>query len=272
MNTPESLNGMVSDLIRRGLPSEYAQRAAAEFADHHRDLVEELQAAGFSESQAQTEASHRLGDTRTLVKKTTRGYQQRFWCARWPLITFLLAPLPTFIAVWLISGYSILGVIKLLGLLGCVETNQHSSGIGSPAVRVMQFAFVVWSLLVLPAIVTFVFARLAKRASLSWCWIAVVACIVGVSVGTIQFERLSTARHFPTIHNSTGKPVPEHVYTLVVPLFEPNYWSGRSMFRWYTHGVLQPFQLLLPAIVGAMVLLRCQQLSRRRVRLHLADC
>src|ERR1700755_1093009 len=105
MNTPESLNGMLPDLIRRGLPSEYAQRAAAEFADHHHDLVEELQATGFSESQAQTEAS-----------------QGRFWSARWPLITFLLAPIPTFIAVWLASGYSILGVIQLLQLTGCAET------------------------------------------------------------------------------------------------------------------------------------------------------
>src|SRR4051812_19847557 len=119
MNTPESLSDMVSDLIRRGLPVDYSERAAAEFTDHYRDLVEELQASGWSESQASVEASQRLGDPRTLAKKTVREYQRRYLCARWPLITFIVAPIPTILAAWLATGYSILGVIKVLGLLGC---------------------------------------------------------------------------------------------------------------------------------------------------------
>ena len=120
MNTPESLNGMVSDLIRRGLPADYATRAAAEFSDHHRDLVEELQASGLSESQATTEASHRLGDSRTLVKKTVREYQRRFWCGRWPLLMFLFGPIPVadccVVRDW--SHLVWLGVVALLTWLG----------------------------------------------------------------------------------------------------------------------------------------------------------
>ena len=42
--TPAPLESIASDLVRRGLPVEYAQRAAAELADHHGDLVAELRA------------------------------------------------------------------------------------------------------------------------------------------------------------------------------------------------------------------------------------
>ena len=272
MNKPDVLSGMVPELIRRGLPVEYAQRAASEFADHYRDLAEELQATGLSESQASTEASRRLGDPRSLAKKTVREYQRRYWCARWPLITFLLAPIPTVIIGWLATAYSILGVIKVLGLLGCAEVNEHTSDITSPAVRTLLFAFVAWSLLAIPAIVTFGFARLAKRSALHWRWVAITACIVGISVGTVRFERVADGKNFRTVYDSDAKPLPKNQYIASVPLFEPSFWNGRSLCRWYTHGLLQPFQLLLPSMIGAMVLLRRNQLSRRDGRLHLADC
>src|SRR5262245_40244470 len=104
MNTPESLNGMISELVRRGLPSAYAQRSVAEFADHYRDLVEELQAAGCSEADACAEASRRLGDSHTLIRKTVHAYRRRSWLARWPLVTFLLAPIPALIATWFVCA------------------------------------------------------------------------------------------------------------------------------------------------------------------------
>ena len=83
MNKPESLSGMVSELIRRGLPAAYAERAVAELVDHRQDLLEELKATGISESQADTETVERLGSPRMLVKKTVREYQRRYWCGRW---------------------------------------------------------------------------------------------------------------------------------------------------------------------------------------------
>jgi hypothetical protein len=201
-----------------------------------------------------------------------REFQRRYWCARRPLITFLVAPIPTVIAAWIATGYSILGVIKVLGLLGCAEVNEHTSDVTSPAVRALLFAFVVWCLLAIPAIVTFIFARLAKRAALQWRWVAITACIVGISVGTVRFERVAEGKNFRTAYDSAGKPLPKNQYIVSVPLFEPSFWCGRSLFRWYTHGLLQPFQLLLPSMVCATVLLRGRQLSLRAMRLQLADC
>ena len=63
--------------------------------------------AGLDEVAASTEAVRRLGDSRTLVKKTVREYQRRFWCGRWPLLTFLLGPIVfavlSFVAIVLLA-------------------------------------------------------------------------------------------------------------------------------------------------------------------------
>ena len=119
MNTPDALNELYAQLVRRGLPAEYARRAAAELVDHLRDLLDELQAVGMSESQAAAEASHRLGDSRTLVKKTVREYQRRYWCGRWPLITFLLGPIPVLVFTWVVFcfvAFCLLWPLDKLGL------------------------------------------------------------------------------------------------------------------------------------------------------------
>ena len=54
--TPAPPENIATDLVRRGLPVDYAQRATAELADHHRDLVAELRAVGLDETAASTEA------------------------------------------------------------------------------------------------------------------------------------------------------------------------------------------------------------------------
>ena len=77
MNTQELHDGFQKELIRRGLPADYASSAAAELADHHRDLVGELCNTGMDESAAAREAAQRLGDHRSLVKKSVREFQRR---------------------------------------------------------------------------------------------------------------------------------------------------------------------------------------------------
>ena len=99
MNTQELHDGFQTELVRRGLPADYASGAAAELADHHRDVVEELRATGLDDSAAETEAAQRLGDRRLLVKKAVREFQRRHWCGRWPLLTFFIGPVVLLIAV-----------------------------------------------------------------------------------------------------------------------------------------------------------------------------
>src|SRR5262245_24633402 len=149
-STHEPLEDMVAELIRRGLPADYARRAASELADHHRDLVEEMQAAGWTESYALSEASRRLGEPRKLVKNTVREYQNRYWCGRWPLLTFLLGPIPGLLVVWLITGLTLAGIGWILGL---VIDEAMATAIESVAQYVVGYALKTWLTLVSPVLV-----------------------------------------------------------------------------------------------------------------------
>jgi hypothetical protein len=258
MNKPEVLDGMVSDLIRRGLPADYATRAAAEFADHHRDLVEELQATGLSESQATTEASKRLGNARTLMKKTVREYQRRYWCARWPLVTFLLAPIPLLL---LSSAATMLALF-------CVEWSLEKTGVIGPYAPDGIISWGEWwaeKLMLVsvgfaaPAFTMLALVRLTKRAALDWKWLAVSGCVLGLTVGMNRCQFPEAFMHPTTMD---GKPVPadQPLITLGVPLFAQTW---RGAWKWYTQDLQQICQVLLPLGFAAIVAMRAKRMSQR---------
>lgn len=260
MHKPESLNAMVSQLIRRGLPSEYAQRAAAEFADHHRDLVEELCATGWSESHAATEATNRLGDSRTLVKKTVREYQRRYWCARWPLVTFLLAPIPLLLLSW---------TATMLALF-CMGWSLEKIGVPGPDAPDGIISWGEWwaEKLVLvsvgfaaPAAAMLALVRLAKRAALDWKWLTVSACVLGFTVGMIRCQFPEAFMHPTTMD---GKPLPadQQVMTLGFPLFAQTW---LAIWKWYTHDLQQICQVLLPLGFTAVMVMRAKRMSQQAI-------
>jgi hypothetical protein len=249
MNTPEALIGMVSDLIRRGLPADYAERTAAEFADHYRDLVEELRDSGWSESHAATEATRRLGDSRTLVKKTVREYQRRYLCGRWPLITFLLGPIPllllswiaTMLALWLLEQTGIFGPYAPDGIISWREwwiekLILYSVGFAAPAVT--MFALV----------------RLAKRAALNWKWLVVSACVLGVAVGMMRCQFPGGTMRIESM------PADQPGIALGVPLFAQT-WHG--VWKWYSQDLQQICQVLLPLGLTAIMVMRAKRVSQR---------
>ncbi|HJS06387.1 MAG TPA: hypothetical protein VJ809_01970 [Pirellulales bacterium] len=266
MNMSEALNGLVSDLVRRGLPSDYAERAAAELADHHGDLVDELQRTGWSESQAATEASRRLGDSRTLVKKTVREYQRRYWCARWPLITFLLGPIPmlvlTYAAIVLVL-YIVLTPLEKLGLF----RQTLPDGIITGGEWLMNLLAIALTGFVAPAITMLTLARLAKRAALDWRWLVVSACLLGLTVGMVRCG-FREVRLNPTVD---GKPVlaDQPLVTVGFPLLAPTW---RAAWKWYAYDLQQICQVLLPLLLVAAFSLRAKQLSLRAQRLATGGC
>ncbi|MGD9637418.1 MAG: hypothetical protein AB7U97_29370, partial [Pirellulales bacterium] len=73
--TPVVPEKFATELIRRGLPIDYAQRAAQELAEHRCDVISELELGGMESTTAAQEAARRLGDDRLLVKKTVREFQ-----------------------------------------------------------------------------------------------------------------------------------------------------------------------------------------------------
>lgn len=259
-----SLDEVFTELVRCGLPGDYARRAAAEIADHHRDLIDELEAGGMSGPQAVSEASRRLGEPRTLVKKTVREYQRRFWCVRWPLITFLIAPLPVLFATWIVAALSLKYVSVLYFRWNGLE--EHDL-----ATLWVKYACMITLLIVIPTLVTYAFAKLATRAALGWSWILLAACLVGVFAGTIKWFRAGEGTLNVIYNTQTHQPQSPQPYsfTIAFPLFDHNWWYWSSLRRWYLSNPLQPLQLLLPLAAAGVVLLRSRQLALRTQRLSI---
>lgn len=275
MNTPESLNGLCAKFVRRGLPPDYAQRANAEIADHYSDLMTELQVSGMSASQATTEAEKRLGDERTLVKRTVREYQRRYWCARWPLITFLLAPAPVMIATWFACGWSLWLVVMILSKLGLTPTTDPDTMFIALPVAV-KYATLAGTFLVVPAMVTYFYARLAKRAALGWQWVLLVACVLGLFTSAMKWERIGPGSRITmydrqTMNELEQPPQPDFVLMLGMPIVGES-WTWHAFHRWFLASPLQLCQTLVPAAMAAALLFRWRQLALRADRLTVAGC
>jgi hypothetical protein len=247
MNSPESRREFANELIRRGLPVEYSHRAAEELADHHRDLIEELQALGMNETDAVGAATERLGETKSLVKKTVRAYQRRYWCGRWPTVTFLLAPIPLVFLAWMMKWLLCFIVIAPLQSWGIID--HQPDGIMSfgewALVRGVQIVF----LFLTPAAVLYFLFRLARRAALNNKWVCMSAVLLSLYAGLFFYD-----------FNSKGFVirVPRDQVVCVVGL---PFLSRDGMWKWYTQNPWLMAQALCPLALVAILLWRSKQLA-----------
>jgi len=262
MNTLESLNEVASELIRRGLPADYAQRAAGEIADHRCNLIDELQAAGLSDMQAAAEASRRLGDSQTLIKKTVREYQRRFWCGRWPLVAFVLAPLPLLLLAWFAMSLVLVSIGWPAGIWGLEMGPQD--GILSMKEHVIGGLYKATYSLALPALIMFALVRIARRAAMHWWWVGAAAFMLAIAAVTTRFGFPNAALHATFID---GSPVPADRFMLTIGLLLPA--SSAAGWSWY---LSQLGQILLPMVVAGAMLLRRKQLVLHCQRSNAADC
>jgi hypothetical protein len=186
MSTPNALEGFARQLIKRGLPADYSEHAAAELADHFHDLKSEMSASVFDEVTAPAEALRRLGDPSGLVKKTVREYQRRHWCGRWPLVTFLLAPIPALCVLWLAMAATLAGAGSLCKLLGIALSQVD----GRTSLFERCLIESMWGItfLLSPVIVTALFSRLARRSGLALAWGLVVGVQLMLFVGLTHFD------------------------------------------------------------------------------------
>jgi hypothetical protein len=258
MNNPESLREFTNQLVRRGLPVEYSRRTAEEIGDHHRDLTEELQLAGMGETAAVATANERLGNPKSLVKKTVREFQRRHWCGRWPLLTFFIGPAALLFLGWTSTILFLAGLGKSLEALDTSppDSSQQLSLAGLAVVH----ALVGWCVLILPAIVLFALSRLATRSGLSRYWIVLSALLLGLIAGAIRWgfqEQLNI---------EIATPNDDHPFLLSLP-----YWfffySPKAMFEWYVSSPQQIAQLTGPLMIAAFLIWRIESQQSRQVRL-----
>jgi len=187
MNTVTSAvpETFAAELVRRGLPVDYAERAGTELADHFGDLAAELVASGLDEAAASQEAARRLGPQRMLVKKTVRAYQRRHWCGRWPLVSFVLAPIPAFICAWFVASLVSIQTYKVFGRAG------EWLGIAAPApatIGVLKLILLGGSTAVVaPLALTFLYCRRARRAGCGSQWAALSVLQIAFLAGLLSF-------------------------------------------------------------------------------------
>ncbi len=259
MNTQKLHDGFQTELVRRGLPVEYASGAAAELADHHRDVVDELRATGLDNSAAETEAANRLGDRRSLVKKSVREFQRRHWCGRWPLLTFLLGPIPLLFLIWAATMLVALCILWPLEKMG-LELNAPPDGIISTGERVGLYVAQGLYLFVAPALVMFVLARLIKRSAMGSHWLCLGAGVLAAFVGLFLFDYSDVVR--------VDLPADKVMMVMGLPMFE----SWAATWKWYTHDPLHIVQFLLPLGIAAAMVLRSKQLALRSRRPMIGGC
>ncbi|MCH7752024.1 MAG: hypothetical protein IH898_07715 [Planctomycetes bacterium] len=260
MNTQELHDGFQTELVRRGLPADYASSAAAELADHHRDVAEELRATGLDNSAAETEAVNRLGDRRLLVKKSVREFQRRHWCGRWPLLTFLFGPLVLLIATWvgtyLVLALVVVGVMKLAGI-----EDPSNDGIVSTSEYLIMYGFIGWCVFVMPAAVLLFLSRRASRAGLNWQWVFLAALVLAVHVGTFKCGYVDQFSGNP-VNLETGEPLGADMMMMSIPYFYMSS-SPRSAWAWFASNPQQLCQLLLPLVVAGLVIWRSRHMTHR---------
>ncbi|HEX3601633.1 MAG TPA: hypothetical protein VHU84_15885 [Lacipirellulaceae bacterium] len=262
MNEPEILNGMLNDMVRRGLPTDYAQRAAAEFVEHHQDLADELKASGWTEGDAAVEASRRLGDAQTFITKTVRGYQCRFWCGRWRIATFLLLPIPTLLTLWLATiaawGVCLVLPLKLLNLLG---PEIPPDGVISTGERIVSCLIEAWFLFVLPMVAMYILIRLNRRAALGTRWLILAAGMLALSALIFTCGFPDAAQHARFMD---GRPVPADQFMFTVGMPVPN-----RIFSIATS--IRGARMLLPFAFAGIFYSRQQRVSQASLSL-ISNC
>lgn len=241
---PLEPSALYAELIRRGLPADYARRTAGELDDHRADLLADLRTNRAEDPEGV--ADERLGATRKLARKIAADYQRRSWFGRWPLLSFLLAPPALLIACWaaLIGGVAALSAL-LHWLDGPGMPAEYTAGRNLESAWGFYYtAIVVFSFLV-PVALAWWYGRFALFGAQSRVYLLVACLSFGLMNGLV--------------YHSVW-PDPENAQRAV---------NGFGLMLGYPSAMIQHYakpvqlaQLLAPLLVGGLLLARDER--RRR--------
>lgn len=184
MSALVSLENMADVLVRKGLPTEYAERVAAELSDHRRDVIDEMQAAGHSAAAAAEEADRRIGEPRQVANQLARAYQRRYFCGRWRALTFVVTPLLAVVIAWHVMALAL--VPSSLFAINSADRLGYELSLASQANIKLALGLTAFQAIV-PALLAIAYYRLAIRAGLrnAWAWISVAQ--VAVAAGSMHW-------------------------------------------------------------------------------------
>lgn len=241
---------LYAELIRRGLPADYARRTAEELDDHRADLIADLRADNAADPEAI--ADKRLGETRKLAKRIAGDYRRRSWFGRWPLLSFLIAPIPMLLISW--AGV-LCGVWLFSEAYDLVSPREE--GPLSPTETQVVWFFITGVVGVLffvtPAAIAWCYGGLALRSTQKRAYVLAVCLLIGVANGLV-FHNATLTPEGGSTHGS---------FSAGVPLGnEENAFAG--ILRHFAEPMAMS-QLLTPVLVGGVLLFRDER--RRRAAL-----
>jgi hypothetical protein len=112
-------------LLRGGVAPRQVHRTILELEDHFTDLVTELQAAGHSREESESQAATRLGSDDVFVASVLAHPELRSKARRWPWLAFGVLPLATFVVLFALSLVLLAEVFEFSEhALGAMPTNS----------------------------------------------------------------------------------------------------------------------------------------------------
>jgi len=174
MEVRSSLATLRSRLLRKGLPRDYVDRLVAELSDHRED----------AEGEGASTTERQLGNLDVLVQATVREYRRRRFAGRHPALTFLVAPLPLVVLMWVLCALAIWGAFALVGAcLGTDFPDSHRSHR-----LTMTCVWIAHSVLMVapPLMAVLLLARWARQAAVDPRWVLVGTLLVALVAGAYQ--------------------------------------------------------------------------------------
>lgn len=229
---------LYAELVRRGLPADYARRTAEELDDHRADLLADLHAAGAENAEAI--ADEQLGETRKLAKRIASDYQRRSWFGRWPLTSFLLAPPLVLCAVWCACVLGIFAISAVAHWLdGPGMPAEYTTGRNiETAWGFYYFAVTAFSFLV-PCVVAWWYSRFALTGAQSRAYLLIACLSFGLMNGLVYHQVWIVPNNADRAMNGFG------VY----------FGDATAMAQFFSRPI-QLAQLLTPVLVGVVLLWR----------------
>jgi hypothetical protein len=173
------------ELKRRGLPRAYIERLLSELDDHFVDLLEERNSPMGAARKLQFEEpdthdlQQRLGEPTHLALFAAEQYHARSFWGRHPVVTFLLAPVPLFVASYIGFGFALSALIYLYmfvmeRVLHVALPNVHAY----PMLKAVLAGLLGWYISVVPPLAAAVLLCRAYCRNALRPWWPILGCAI----------------------------------------------------------------------------------------------
>src|SRR3954469_19600028 len=156
MASHPSRDELRSELRRQKLPRAYITRLLAELDDHYEDLLKERSTSMGAARKLefmQSEQDHlrqRLGEPAQLALFAAEQYHARSFWGRHPWVTFLVVPLPMWVASWIACWLGLAAIVLSVVHLAPESWRASIKPHEYPWTQAVVLTLICWYVIVIP--------------------------------------------------------------------------------------------------------------------------